>query len=123
MLAQLKSELPNFVGIIEGDFPDRNINNCGAGSRSIVFDYLRQSRPCPLFPSDFSQFTFHKNQLLRQRIAKVISPREEICGNCQFIHYCQGCILRGWLQFNKSDCLWGKNMRIKEIFDFSKSNG
>jgi len=122
-LKTLESELPNFVGIIEGEFPDRNANNCGAGSRTITFDYLGRSRPCPLFPENFCRFAFHDNKLLRQRIAEVISPREEVCGDCRFINFCRGCILRGWLQFNKSECLWGKNQKIQDIFNFSKTDG
>ncbi len=122
-LKTLASELPNFVGIIESDFPDRNANNCGAGSRTLTFDSAARSRPCPLFPEDFSNLTIHNNKLLRQQIAKVISPREEICGDCHFINFCRGCILRGWLQFNKSDCLWGRNQKIRDVFDFSKAHG
>ncbi|MGB9722109.1 MAG: hypothetical protein ACPL28_11615 [bacterium] len=122
-LKKLEDELPNFVGIIDGDFPDRNANNCGAGSRTIVFDHMGRSRPCALFPADFAQFAFHNNETLRRRIAEVISPREEICGNCNFINFCKGCILRGWLRFKGSNCVWGRSQKIHEIFDFAINNG
>lgn len=121
-LEKLNKELPNFVGIIEGDFPDKNARNCGAGSRTIVFDYQGESRPCALFPLEFSRLKVHTNLFIRQRLAEIISPREEVCGGCSFINFCRGCLLRGWLKFTEINCEWGKSQKISEVFS-SVSNG
>lgn len=120
----LKKELPiTFLGIFEGEILSTTTKNCGAGSRSIVFDPEGKLRPCPMFPTEkFSRFAL-RNSELRNKLSQIVSPRQSICGPCQFRAYCYGCILRGALKFKETKCTWGKSQDIESIFTSLKSDG
>lgn len=90
-------------------------NNCGAGSRSIVFDPEGKVRPCAMFPEEFSGTVLFKPDV-RSKITEIISPRKSICGDCEFLNYCAGCFLRGWVK-----CKWGHSQKVEEVFRWLKS--
>jgi len=106
---------PGFLGLIESEYPDPHKNNCGAGSQSLVFDPEGKPRPCPFAPLEFTSSAYNKKEF-RNKIAQVISPRETICGNCEWLLYCKGCIIRGWFKFKEIKCQWGVVQKIEDIF-------
>ncbi len=119
IVEKMKSKYPKgFIGIIEGNEFLESVSksytpNCGAGFRSITFDSNRVPRPCPLFPVKFASnnWLVKKN---REIISKIPSPSEKFCLKCKYMYYCKGCILRGYLKWEKIKriCVWGEKNKI-----------
>lgn len=80
--------------------------NCGLIFKHTAIDPQGNLRPCALFPvnyktgsiSDGNGFVYKKNEVLWT----IPSPNQNICGNCEFIKYCSGCIYRGLFNSNKN---------------------
>jgi radical SAM protein with 4Fe4S-binding SPASM domain len=123
---QLKDELPpKFLGIVDQDIMSSSseVHNCGAGSKGVVYDPHKRMRPCAMFPVDEFSTLALRDPGLRNLLAQVQKPRQDICGECQYFPYCSGCILRGWLKYQETQCEWGKSQNIDEIFAALRNPG
>jgi radical SAM protein with 4Fe4S-binding SPASM domain len=117
-LRELQKEFPaRFLGIVESPITNKMLGyNCGAGSRCVTFAPTKHLRPCPLFPPDEFSGNALRDRALRERLSQVIKPSPDICGQCRFLSFCNGCYLRGWIQYQEMQCEWGKSQHIDEIF-------
>lgn len=81
--------------------------NCGLIFKHTAVAPEGNLRPCALFPTsykigsigDSDGFVDEKNEALWT----IPSPNKDICGDCEFLKYCSGCIYAGLFNSNK-DC-------------------
>jgi hypothetical protein len=76
-----------------------------------------------MFPAD--EFSGHalRDDALRDKIYSLVAPHQKVCGDCQFLPYCMGCYLRGYIKYQETQCAWGKSQNIDEIFAALRSDG
>jgi radical SAM protein with 4Fe4S-binding SPASM domain len=96
------------------DDPSDRIN-CGAGVNLISIKYNGKVRLCTMIP-DFDKFDlgdiFNDDPwLLFKRIGgcdyhTVQEPKKIICGDCDLLTFCEGCIARGLYAHEENDCVW-----------------
>ena len=121
---ELSKKYKDFVAILEGD-KLKSINyfgNCGLGWRSVTLSPDGKVRACPfLIPSkDFvlgdirrqlPLTVFQNKKIFLYRNLKA--PELEICGDCEYLVFCKGCIVRA-LQMAKNKkvkCNWYRTNR------------
>ncbi len=107
-------------------------NNCGAGSRALALGPDGQIRPCFVVNKKVPAFS----NVLKQSTDNVLEsapllflhslqpPGPELCGDCEFGSFCNGCLARpllAWERALKKDtefsCLWS------EVSGFGKTMG
>ncbi len=123
-------EDPEYIPITEK--MKKNNLNCGAASRSICFTPRGEIKMCPMSnPNDFSLGNVY-NENLHTILSKNISsllielkdPRLEICGECDHLWYCQGCIARGMQKYHQNkECVWGRTPQLLSILEEVKKFG
>lgn len=89
--------------------------NCGAGVNLISIKYNGKVRLCTMIP-DSDKFNlgdiFNDDPLsLFERIGScdyhtVQEPKKIICGDCDLLTFCEGCIARGLYAHEENDCVW-----------------
>ena len=87
---------------------DKTETNCGAFSRFMCLTPSGKMKMCPLSdPDDFSLgciYSGNLEDLLSKNVFKQLveleDPRPEICGKCQYLWFCQGCLARGFKKYN-----------------------
>ncbi len=98
--------------------------NCGAGQRAVVLGPTGKVRPCPLLPEEYltigdlttkSVFEVFSNPVM-SKLYELESPRERICGECEYALYCRYCHTRGILTQAKleSPCKWFQANELAE---------
>ncbi|MDR2544266.1 MAG: SPASM domain-containing protein [Methanobrevibacter sp.] len=99
------------------DNPEDRIN-CGITIDSISIKYDGNVKFCPIIPDNFSignilndsPESFFK-KLAKYPYYKVPEPKREICGDCEHIDFCEGCIARGLhTKDEKNECIWYDNL-------------
>jgi len=133
-LLRLSSDYKDFFNV-EGrnlDISISSFNNCGAGHRTIVIDFDRKIRPCPLILDErlsFGKYTdsylelfFNYNENL-VHFARLTSPNQETCTGCIYYPYCIGCLVRGLkkaLDIGFKNCKWIKRVENAFLMNFFK---
>ncbi|MDR2544690.1 MAG: radical SAM protein [Methanobrevibacter sp.] len=92
--------------------------NCGITIDSISIKYNGDVRICAMIPDNFnignilngSPESFFR-KLAKYPYYKIPEPKKEICGDCEHITFCEGCIARGLCaQEDKAECIWYNNI-------------
>jgi radical SAM protein with 4Fe4S-binding SPASM domain len=92
--------------------------NCGITIDSISIKYNGDVRLCSMIPDNFnignilndSPKSFFK-KLAKYPYYKISEPKKEICGDCEHMTFCEGCIARGLrAQEDKAECIWYNNI-------------
>ncbi|MDR1819875.1 MAG: radical SAM protein [Methanobrevibacter sp.] len=96
------------------------LRNCGAGSKNLAIDPSLNVKLCLLSNIHNHDFSFGKinsknieeilSKIAKKRIDQINCPSDEICGDCKFNMFCNGCIIRGCMKYDeiKGDCKWGE---------------
>jgi len=92
--------------------PNLNLLNC-----SLIFKHTSISpegdlRPCALFPASFKIGEINKKFVTKKFLflGNLPCPSKKICGTCDYLNYCNGCILKGLYNSNES-CLYRKELK------------
>jgi len=116
---ELSKKYKDFVAVLEGDKLESidYFGNCGLGWRSITLSPDGRVRACPfLRPSkDFvlgdikrqlPLTVFQNKKIFLYRSLKA--PDFEICGDCKYLVFCKGCVVRGlqMVKDKKVKCNW-----------------
>ena len=108
-------------------------NNCGAGTKSITITPNEDIKICPLASTSH----LYLGNLQSKDITSLLSrnerlnffeskdPRTGLCGQCEFLWFCEGCIARGCQMYDKigSRCHWGEEYFINFLEHGGKSIG
>jgi len=104
--------------------------NCGAFSSSLCLTPDGDMKMCPISnPDDFSlgclcdsnmEHLFSKNVF--KQLVELEDPRPEICGECEYLWFCQNCLARGFQKYREigDNCIWGKSPKVKSILEEMK---
>lgn len=95
------------------------MSNCGAGTKTITITPNGNVKICPLATTPQLYLgNLHLeniNSLLKQNkelnLFEIKDPRNEICGNCDNLWFCEGCLARGSQKYAEigERCYWGEN--------------
>ena len=108
---------------------DRNMSNCGAGTKSMTITPDGQVKICPLvntpelylgnLHSESIESVLSKN--IKFNLFEIKDPRQEICGECVYLWFCEGCIARGSQMYSeiRAGCYWGDKY-FRKFFDKKK---
>lgn len=95
-----------------------NMPNCGAGTKSMTITPEGDVKVCPLVTTSqlnlgnlcYENITsvFSKNKKLK--LFEIKDPRYEICGKCEYLWFCEGCLARGSQMYSEigDNCHWGQ---------------
>ncbi|MBI5460160.1 radical SAM protein [Methanobacterium sp.] len=118
-------EDPEYLPII-GEINNNKLN-CGAASRSICFTPNGEIKMCPMSnPNDFSLGNVYKESvhtILSKNISSLLieleDPKQEICGDCEYLWYCHRCIARGLQKYHEIHelCVWGRSLKLLSILE------
>lgn len=102
-------------------------HSCDLILKHSTLDPLGNVRPCALFPLDQTignLFNDGVKVFRNKNLANFLtmpSPCKQICGNCEYLHYCQGCVYKGFFsnKDNKVNCKYTeylKSMNYSKLF-------
>ena len=96
---------------------DKNMTNCGAGTKSITLTPNGDVKICPLANTKHLYLgNLHCENIIPLLLKynglnffELEDPRVSICKDCEFLWFCEGCIARGCSMYNEigEKCRWG----------------
>lgn len=104
----------------------RITRNCGLGHSMWTISPTGEVRPCTMMPTDWFEigniFDEKPKDLCQKKItdkfAKLRAPHPDICQDCRYVDFCQGCVLRGLLMSDRTEiCNW-KNKEIDGVLEY-----
>ncbi len=102
---------------------NKEMSNCGAGTKAMTITTNGNVKICPLATTpQLDLGNLHSeniNTLLTKNkkfnLFEIKDPRFEICGECDNLWFCEGCLARGSQMYAEigDRCYWGENYFIK----------
>lgn len=102
------------IGWIEDPGSDRDLINCGAGTKMLVINPRFYVRPCPMISDCLGNIKDESLGTIMKRGNRLYldlhSPCDRICGSCPEVDNCRGCMASGLENAHKSECCsWLQN--------------
>ncbi|MDR2622961.1 MAG: radical SAM protein [Methanobrevibacter sp.] len=92
--------------------------NCGVGFRSISVTSTGDVKLCPIDVNNFypignvldEDFKSVLCRMEKFRFDKIDTPQVTICGTCEHLFFCSGCIVKGFIMHDRigKECVWGE---------------
>ena len=106
----------DFIATLE-NIPNRI--NCGAGWNNLTISPTLDVKICQMagsvidnlnnYQQSYKEFLLHNSELL-ESISDTPAPNEKICGSCENLWFCYGCMTRGLMMAREigGECKWRK---------------
>lgn len=127
-ISKLKKIFKNFI-FDAPEYLTKKESSCGAGADTITITPEGDVKICPLSKNDHSIGNIYIEGFIPvlQKIkdfnfSKLKTPNENLCGECEFLFFCYGCIERGYRKYDelKEQCSWGYNYLSKKVNTINK---
>jgi radical SAM protein with 4Fe4S-binding SPASM domain len=126
LLPQIKEKFGDFIFELPEEIKNiiKKQSNCGAGTRSLTITPDGDMKICPMADESVIIGNIYKSENILEIFSKnfttvfinMINPNSKTCIDCEYYNFCDGCLARGIIQYQKikNKCVWGLKLKLNE---------